>query len=48
MEILARFGPTPDKSRQRYLEFIKDGVLQGRRDDLPSGGVSESLKAMKI
>lgn len=43
-EILARFGTTLRKSRQGYLEFIQDGALQGRRDDLVGGGLQRSRK----
>ncbi|MFO7761607.1 MAG: transposase [Thermodesulfobacteriota bacterium] len=32
-EVLARFGRTPEKARSKYLEFITDGLEQGRRPE---------------
>lgn len=43
-EILLRFGNTLMNSRQGYFEFIQDGVLQGRRDELVGGGLQRVRK----
>ncbi len=47
-EILLRFGNTLRKSRQGYFEFIQDGVLQGRRDELVGGGLQRSRKMQPV
>jgi REP element-mobilizing transposase RayT len=41
-EILLRFGNTIEMSRQMYWQFVADGILQGRRDDLVGGGLKRS------
>ncbi len=40
--VLARFGGNLSKSRRAYREFVADGVVAGRRDDLASGRCRES------
>ena len=46
-EILTRFGTTLGQSRQGYSDFIKDGALQGRRDELVGGGLQRSMKMQR-
>jgi len=41
-ELLARFDTSLGKARKRYLGFVMDGVLRGRRDDLVGGGLRRS------
>lgn len=36
--ILSRFGESLPRARQRYREFVADGIPAGRRDDLALGG----------
>lgn len=36
-EVLTLFGNKPSEARQRYRQFVADGVAQGTRDDLTSG-----------
>ncbi len=43
-EILTLFGTNLGQSRQSYSDFIRDGALQGRRDDLIVGGPQRSMK----
>lgn len=42
-EVMARFGKNPDKARALYLDFITDGMQQGRRPELVGGGLKRSL-----
>lgn len=42
--VLSYFGLGLRVSRQKYREFIKDGVSQGRREELIGGGLRRSLK----
>jgi REP element-mobilizing transposase RayT len=41
--ILGLFGKTTSTARRRYLEFVVEGVSQGRRPDLIGGGLIRSL-----
>jgi hypothetical protein len=41
--ILACFGGTAARARQRYREFMQEGVRQGRRPELTGGGLIRSL-----
>jgi hypothetical protein len=40
--ILGLFGKTASTARRRYLEFVAEGVSQGRRPDLIGGGLIRS------
>lgn len=40
--ILSRFGKTVLKARRNYLEFVKKGIPEGKRDDLTGGGLLRS------
>lgn len=40
--ILERFGRNKARARQKYLEFVSDGVAAGRRNDLVGGGLKRS------
>ncbi len=44
-EVLANFGRREREARNNYLEFMKEGVSTGRRDDLVGGGKRRSLEA---
>ena len=41
-EVLYRFGRKIVKARNNYREFVADGVIQGRRNDLTGGGLKRS------
>jgi len=41
-EVLYRFGRNIAKARRKYREFVIDGVMQGRRNDLTGGGLKRS------
>jgi REP element-mobilizing transposase RayT len=41
-EVLGLFGGTPRARRQRYREFVADGVGQGRRPEFQGGGLRRS------
>jgi REP-associated tyrosine transposase len=41
-EILRRFGRGPAEARERYRQFVADGIEQGRRDELSGGGLRRS------
>jgi putative transposase len=43
-EIFMAFGKSSKSSRYNYLEFIKDGLNQGKRDELVGGGLDRSRK----
>ncbi len=43
-EVLVRFGKEQNTARPIYLQFIIDGVSQGRRAELVGGGLKNSLK----
>lgn len=43
LEILQRFGKNPLESRQRYRQFIADGIKAGCRKDLVGGGLKRSV-----
>ena len=38
--VLATFGPNRKSARQRYEEFIREGIAQGRRPELVGGASS--------
>lgn len=40
--ILARFGENITTARQKYSQFISDGIKTGQRDDLIGGGLKRS------
>ncbi|MDZ4185382.1 MAG: transposase [Desulfuromonadales bacterium] len=40
--ILERFGKSVSTARRNYRQFIGDGILTGRRDDLVGGGLKRS------
>lgn len=40
--VLNHFSSTEKTARQRYLEFVTEGVSQGRREDLMGGGLGRS------
>jgi len=40
---LGCFGATADRARRAYLDYMKAGLKQGRRDDLTGGGLVRSL-----
>jgi hypothetical protein len=42
-EILTRFGTNLGQSRQSYSDFVRDGAIRGRRDDLVGGGLHRSM-----
>jgi putative transposase len=44
-EVLLLFGKRLSSSRQRYRQFIADGIPQGRRPELVGGGLRRSRKA---
>jgi len=46
--VLSFFGKTVNTARQRYLEFVKKGVVEGRRSDLTGGGLIRSAGGWKI
>jgi hypothetical protein len=41
--VLAYFGKTIRKARQGYESFVRDGLSQGRREELTGGGLIRSL-----
>lgn len=41
--VLSFFGSDEKGARQKYLEFVLDGVARGRRADLSGGGLKRSL-----
>lgn len=41
--VLARFGKNFSRARQKYREFVDDGVVMGKRPDLPGGVLIPSL-----
>jgi REP element-mobilizing transposase RayT len=41
--VLALFGRTISKARQRYKAFVRNGIGEGRRSDLVGGGLIRSL-----
>jgi hypothetical protein len=41
--VLAHFGPSRKSARQRYEEFIREGIAHGRRPELVGGGLIRSL-----
>lgn len=42
-EILSRFGYTIGEARRKYREFVREGIKQGKRNDLTGGGLIRSL-----
>lgn len=42
-QVLSYFGGAENEAKQRYLEFVFDGALMGRRRDLVGGGLKRSL-----
>ncbi len=44
-EALLLFGKSLSSSRQQYLQFVTDGIEQGRRPELVGGGFGRSRKA---
>lgn len=42
-EVLRCFGTDRNVARRRYFEFVKEGVGQGRREDLMGGGLLRSM-----
>jgi hypothetical protein len=40
--ILERFGNRVTTARQNYRQFVADGIMAGRRDDLVGGGLKRS------
>ena len=42
-EILSRFGKTKSEARRKYREFVREGIKQGKREDLTGGGLIRSL-----
>lgn len=43
-EVFAHFGNGPDTARQAYIQFIIEGVDQGRRPELVGGGMKRSME----
>ncbi len=41
--VMAYFGKTLKKARQKYLEYVNEGIDQGRRPELVGGGLIRSL-----
>jgi putative transposase len=46
--ILARFGGKISRARQKYREFVHDGVAMGKRPELTGGGLIRSLGGWQI
>jgi putative transposase len=42
-DVLQSFGSTRRESQKRYLAFVKEGLGQGKREDLIGGGLLRSL-----
>jgi putative transposase len=42
-EVLRCFGGSEENAKKRYLEYVREGVEQGRREDLVGGGLLRSL-----
>ncbi|MFH1259209.1 MAG: transposase [Elusimicrobiota bacterium] len=42
-EILRRFGRSVREAREKYREFVEEGIKQGKRKDLVGGGLIRSL-----
>ena len=42
-EILGRFGDIVSHAKQKYREFVIDGIKDGKREDLTGGGLIRSL-----
>lgn len=40
--VLARFAPRAGAARSRYLRFVREGIVQGRRPELEGGGLRRS------
>ncbi len=47
-EVYYHFGKSMQKGRQGYLEFVSDGVGQGKRQDLVGGGLKRSQGAQAV
>ena len=45
--VLSQFGRTGKRSKSLYESFVKEGVEQGRREDLAGGGLVRSLGGWK-
>jgi putative transposase len=43
-ELLQRFSSRPQEARQRYRQFVMDGVAQGNRPELVGGGLRRSCR----
>jgi hypothetical protein len=41
--VLGYFGKTGRRARNAYVEYMKDGIEQGRREELTGGGLIRSL-----
>jgi hypothetical protein len=41
--VLELFGKRKSDARKAYLQFVKKGVLQGRRPELTGGGLLRSI-----
>lgn len=41
--VLSQFGRTARQSRERYVEFVRDGFSQGQRKEFEGGGVLKSM-----
>jgi hypothetical protein len=44
-DVLRLFGRSKRSARQKYREFVIDGIKNGRRDDLVGGGLRRSMAA---
>jgi putative transposase len=41
--VLGYFGTTAGQAKKAYLDFMDEGIIQGRREDLTGGGLVRSL-----
>lgn len=46
-EVLSHFGLSERQARGVYLEFLRNGLSMGKRDDLTGGGLRRSLSCTK-
>ena len=46
-DVLLRFGKGVTAAQKKYAEFVEEGIVQGRRDDLTGGGLIRSAGGWK-
>lgn len=46
--VLLHFGENLKRRRQKYRDFVQDGIALGKRDELVGGGLQRSLKIQTV